>query len=56
MTMLKVLYEWLRDVYQRYGYMAVLVCLVVICAIVFAVILFLPPNVQAMLYRLVGGN
>jgi len=56
LTVLKVLLDWLKDVYQRYGYVAVLVCLVVICAIVFAVILFLPPDVQAMLYRLVGGN
>ncbi len=56
LTVLKVLLDWLKDVYQRYGYVAVLVCLVVICALVFAVILFLPPNVQAALYRLVGGN
>ena len=56
LTVRKVLLDWLKDVYQRYGYVAVLVCLVVICAIVFAVILFLPPDVQAMLYRLVGGN
>ena len=55
LTVRKVLLDWLKDVYQRYGYVAVLVCLVVICAIVFAVILFLPPDVQAMLYRVVGG-
>ena len=56
MTVLKVLYEWLKDVYQRYGYVAVLISLVVVCALVFAVVLFLPPNVQAALYRLAGGN
>ena len=56
LTVLKVLLDWLKDVYQRYGYVAVLICLVVICALVFAVVLFLPPNVQAALYRLAGGN
>ena len=56
LTVLKVLYEWLKDVYQRYGYVAVLISLVVVCALVFAVVLFLPPNVQAALYRLAGGN
>jgi uncharacterized membrane protein YcjF (UPF0283 family) len=56
LTVLKVLLDWLKDVYQRYGYVAVLVCLVVICAIVFAVVLFLPPEHLAALYRLAGGN
>lgn len=56
MNILKVLYAWLSDVYAKSGWLAVLICLVVICALVFAVILFLPPNVQAELYRLAGGN
>lgn len=56
LNILKVLYDWLKDVYQRYGYVAVLVCLVVVCALVFAVVLLLPPDVQAALYRLAGGQ
>lgn len=52
---INLLVAWLKDVYQRYGWQAVLVCLVIVCALVFAVALFLPPNVQAALYRLVGG-
>lgn len=54
-TAINLLVAWLKDVYQRYGWQAVLVCLVVVCALVFAIVLFLPPNVQAALYRLVGG-
>lgn len=56
MNTISLLVAWLKDVYQRYGYVAVLISLVVVCAIVFAVVLFLPPNVQAALYHLVGGQ
>lgn len=56
MTAISLFLAWLKDVYQRYGYVAVLICLVVVAALVFAVVLFLPPNVQAALYHLVGGS
>lgn len=39
MNLLKVLYDWLKDVYKRYGYVAVLVCLVVVVALCVAVML-----------------
>ncbi len=37
LTVLKVLLDWLKDVYQRYGWQAVLVCLVVVVALALAV-------------------
>lgn len=56
MNAISLFIAWLKDVYKRSGYVAVLVCLVVVCALVFAVVLFLPPNVQAALYHLAGGR
>lgn len=52
--MINLLLAWLKDVYQRYGYMAVLICVAVVVAL-FVGVCWIFDIAPAALWKALGG-